>query len=59
MDHKGRCFDNIHIERLWRTIKQEAIYYYKPESIADLEKILNLLSGITMRDDINLSIIKD
>lgn len=41
MDHKGRCFDNIHIERLWRTIKQEAIYYYKPENIADLEKILN------------------
>ncbi len=45
MDHKGRCFDNIHIERLWRTIKQEAIYYYKPESIADLEKILNEFIG--------------
>jgi putative transposase len=41
MDHKGRCFDNIHVERFWRTIKQEAIYYYKPENIADLEKILN------------------
>lgn len=41
MDHKGRCFDNIHVERFWRTIKQEAIYYYKPENIADLEKTLH------------------
>ena len=40
MDHKGRCFDNIFVERLWRTIKQEAIYYYRPESIADLERVL-------------------
>ena len=40
MAHKGRCFDNIHVERLWRTIKQEAIYYYKPENIVDLEKVL-------------------
>jgi len=26
MDHKGRCFDNIFTERLWRTIKYEEIY---------------------------------
>ena len=41
MDHKGRCFDNIYVERLWRTVKQEAVYYYKPETISDLEKVLN------------------
>lgn len=40
MDHKGRCFDNIFIERFWRTLKQEAIYYYRPASIAELEKII-------------------
>lgn len=40
MDHKGRCFDNIFVERLWRTVKQEAIYYYKPENIVDLERVL-------------------
>lgn len=40
MDHKGRCFDNIFIERLWRTLKQEVIYYYKPECIRSLEKYL-------------------
>ncbi|KKB96357.1 Integrase core domain protein [Candidatus Arcanobacter lacustris] len=41
MDHQGRCFDNIHVERLWRTVKQEAVYYYKPETVAELEKVLN------------------
>jgi putative transposase len=38
MDHKGRCFDNIFVERLWRTLKQEVIYYYRPEDITSLEK---------------------
>ena len=37
MDHKGRCFDNIFAERLWRTVKQEAVYYYRPETAKDLE----------------------
>jgi len=41
MDHKGRCFDNIFVERLWRTIKQEAIYFYRPETIQELEKCLS------------------
>lgn len=26
MDEKGRCKDNIWIERFWRTIKQEYVY---------------------------------
>ena len=26
MDGKGRCFDNIFVERLWRTVKQEEVY---------------------------------
>ena len=38
MDHKGRCFDNIFVERLWRTLKQEVIYYYRPETITSLEQ---------------------
>jgi len=37
MDHAGRCFDNIFVERLWRTVKQEAIYYYRPETVGELE----------------------
>lgn len=45
MDHKGRCFDNIFVERLWRTLKQEAIYYYRPNSIRDLNLIINDFVG--------------
>lgn len=41
MDHKGRCFDNIFVERLWRTLKQEVIYYYRPETIIELEKYIH------------------
>ena len=41
MDHKGRCFDNIFVERLWRTVKQEAVYYYRPETVKELEICLN------------------
>jgi putative transposase len=26
MDGRGRCFDNIFIERLWRSLKQEEVY---------------------------------
>ena len=26
MDGRGRCMDDIFIERLWRSLKQEAIY---------------------------------
>jgi putative transposase len=37
MDHKGRCFDNIIMERFWRTFKQEGIYFYRPENIKELE----------------------
>lgn len=26
MDHRGRCFDNIFVERLWRSLKWEEVY---------------------------------
>jgi putative transposase len=36
MDGKGRVYDNIFIERLWRTVKYEEIYLKEYESITDL-----------------------
>ena len=33
MDGKGRCFDNIHQERLWRTIKYEEVYLKSYDSV--------------------------
>lgn len=32
MDHKGRCFDNIFIERFWRTLKYEEVYLKEYQS---------------------------
>ncbi|PIT94320.1 IS3 family transposase [Candidatus Falkowbacteria bacterium CG10_big_fil_rev_8_21_14_0_10_39_9] len=35
MDGKGRCLDNIFIERLWWTVKQQDIYIKHYESVAE------------------------
>jgi len=38
MDGKGRVFDNIFIERLWRTVKYEDIYLWNYETIKELKE---------------------
>ena len=38
MDGKGRCQDNIWIERFWRTIKQEYVYLNPAESVDELRQ---------------------
>jgi putative transposase len=40
MDGKGRCTDNIMIERLWRSVKYEEIYLKDYESVSDLTHAL-------------------
>ena len=32
MDGKGRCIDNIFIERLWRSLKYECVYLHARET---------------------------
>ncbi len=34
MDGRGRAFNNIFIERLWRTVKYEEVYLYDYQSVA-------------------------
>lgn len=41
MDGKGRCLDNIFIERLWRTVKQQDIYIKHYESVVECRSGLN------------------
>ena len=36
MDGKGRCMDNIFIERLWRSVKYEKIFLEEFETVKDL-----------------------
>jgi len=41
MDGKGRAFDNIFIERLWRTVKYEEVYLFDYEDGKDARNRLN------------------
>lgn len=38
MDGKGRCLDNVYIERFWRSIKYEAIYLNEYDDLKSLHK---------------------
>jgi len=35
MDGKGRCMDNIFVERLWRSLKYEEVYLNAYGSVAE------------------------
>ncbi len=38
MDGRGRCFDNIFVERLWRTVKYENVYLKGYENPLELRE---------------------
>jgi putative transposase len=38
MDGKGRCLDNVFVERLWRTVKYEDIYLWRYETVPQLQQ---------------------
>lgn len=38
MTGKGRCLDNVYIERFWRSLKREKFYLFEYDSIKDLKK---------------------
>lgn len=38
MDGRGRCKDNIWIERFWRSVKQEYVYVSPADSVEELRK---------------------
>ena len=40
MDGRGRCFDNIMIERLWRSVKYEEVYLKDYNSVRDCRESL-------------------
>jgi putative transposase len=38
MDGRGRCLDNVFVERLWRTVKYEDIYLWGYEAVPHLQQ---------------------
>jgi putative transposase len=45
MDGKGRCLDNVFVERLWRTVKYEYVYLWRPEAVPALSMGLTTYFG--------------
>jgi putative transposase len=41
MDGKGRCLDNVFVERLWRSVKYEDIYLRRYERVPELHEGLD------------------
>ena len=41
MDGRGRYLDNIFIERLWRSLKQEAVYLHEITDVFQAKQIIN------------------
>jgi putative transposase len=41
MDGRGRVFDNIFIERLWRTVKYEEVYLHSYETVEEARRRLS------------------
>lgn len=35
MDGRGRCYDNIFVERLWRSVKHEHVYLHDHQTVAE------------------------
>jgi putative transposase len=48
MDGRGRCLDNVFVERLWRSLKYEEVYLYAYESVAEaragIDRYLNFFN---------------
>ena len=38
MDGRGRCLDNVFVERLWRSVKYENVYLHGYEKVLELER---------------------
>jgi putative transposase len=45
MDGRGRCLDNVFVERLWRTVKYEYVYLWRPPEVPALAAGLTTYFG--------------
>jgi putative transposase len=45
MDGRGRCLDNVFVERLWRSVKYEDVYLHGYEAVPDLARGLGRYFG--------------
>ncbi|EQD66067.1 transposase, partial [mine drainage metagenome] len=41
MDGRGRALDNVFVERLWRSVKQEEVYLHDYQTVSEAKKWLD------------------
>lgn len=56
MDGRGRVFDNIFIERLWRTVKYEEVYLHSYETVSEARSNLSTYFGFYNKERIHSSL---
>lgn len=56
MDNRGRVFDNIFIERLWRTVKYKEIYLHSYEPVTEARNNLSRFFGLYNKEQIHSSL---
>jgi putative transposase len=56
MDGKGRCLDNVFVERLWRTVKYEDIYLRCYEGVPELQRGLARFFGYYNQERLHQSL---
>lgn len=56
MDGRGRVFDNIFVERLWRSVKYEEVYVHSYESVNDARKGLQRYFQLYNRERLHESL---
>ncbi len=56
MDGRGRFFDNIFIERLWRTVKYEEVYLHSYETVTEARRNLSRYFGFYNKERIHSSL---
>ena len=49
MDGRGRCLDNVFIERLWRSLKYEAVYLHELVDGFEAERVVGALDDVLQR----------
>ena len=42
MDGRGRVYDNIFVERLWRTVKYDEVYLHEYRTIGEARRSLSI-----------------
>jgi hypothetical protein len=59
MDSRGRAFDNIFNERLWRTVKYEEVFINAYRAVSEAKDRFGIFTFMIMSGTIKLLVIKN